>query len=188
MSFEGLFDSLSTILRNRILNWTPKILAAFLVLMALLTIVLRKTKWTLKSKEMTLCFGAYCYEVLVITLFSRRPAAEHAVSLVPVVLDMYDNPTLTHQLLEFFFNILFFVPLGFFLCSFFKGGHKYRNSILVGFASTVFIETTQYVTKLGKMELDDIIANTLGAVFGTLLYAFVRKSIEKRKNKNYEEK
>lgn len=184
MDHEKLFDSVSVIIRNRILNWTPKIFIAFLVLLALLSVVVYKTKWEPKKKVSVLCFGAYCYEVLVITLFSRKPSAEYAASFVPIVLDMADNPTLTHQLLEIFFNVLFFVPLGFFLSWFFKWEHRYRNTILVGLAATLFIEITQYITKLGTMELDDIISNTLGALVGALLFKLVKRVVEKHHYKS----
>lgn len=184
MDHEQLFDSVSVIIRNRILNWKPIHFIMFCVLAAVMILVLYKTQLSFKHKASVFAFGSYCYEVLVITIFSRKPAAEYAVSFVPIVLDMADNPTLTHQLLEFFFNVMFFVPLGFFLSWFFKGDHRYRNTILVGLAATLFIETTQYITKLGTMELDDIISNTLGAAVGALLFKLVKRVVEKHHYKS----
>ena len=76
-------------------------------------------------------------------------------------------------------NILLFIPLGFLI-----GGWK---GIICGALLSVFIESTQYVFKLGYCELDDILNNTIGAGMGAAVMACIRRFRERNdtaRNKN----
>lgn len=55
-------------------------------------------------------------------------------------------------------NIALFVPLGFII-----GG---RKGVFIGFILSCGIEATQYFTRLGYCELDDVLNNTIGTVIG----------------------
>ena len=59
---------------------------------------------------------------------------------------------------DIFKNIALFVPLGFII-----GG---RKGVIVGFLLSCGIETTQYLTRLGYCEIDDVLNNTIGACLG----------------------
>lgn len=64
-------------------------------------------------------------------------------------------------------NVLFFVPFGY-LCTAMKS--RLILTVISALAFSVFIELIQYIFALGWCELDDVICNTLGALFGYWLY------------------
>lgn len=66
-----------------------------------------------------------------------------------------------HMWGDIFKNIALFVPFGFII-----GG---RKCVLLGFLFSSGIEVTQYVTRLGYCELDDVLNNTVGTVLGVLV-------------------
>ena len=65
----------------------------------------------------------------------------------------------------FFGNIFWFVPFGFFLR---RRGRSLRQTLLLGFAFSLVIETLQFVFATGVSELDDLILNTAGAGLGAM--------------------
>lgn len=58
-------------------------------------------------------------------------------------------------------NITLFVPLGFII-----GG---RKGVVIGFFLSCGIEVTQYFTRLGYCELDDVLNNTVGTLIGVII-------------------
>lgn len=74
-------------------------------------------------------------------------------------------------------NIVAFVPMGYFFSCFFN--RKILTSILCGALSSVLVELIQLITMVGSFDVDDIILNTLGVIFGCLMYYIVKY----RKNK-----
>lgn len=70
---------------------------------------------------------------------------------------------------DFILNIIAFLPLGIYLSYFFKK-HKLLKVTLVSFLFTLAIESMQLLTILGAFCGDDLLANTLGGVFGYLIY------------------
>ena len=76
-------------------------------------------------------------------------------------------------------NILAFMPLGFLLPML---SEKYRNLIYITLLSLVFsslIEFTQYKTKVGSFDVDDIFLNTLGGILGYITYLIINRILEK---------
>jgi Glycopeptide antibiotics resistance protein len=76
--------------------------------------------------------------------------------------------------LQVFFNIVLFIPFGAFMRRYF--GRSILVSTLAGFATSVFIETSQYTGIFGIYpcsirvgDVDDVITNTAGALLGALL-------------------
>lgn len=59
-------------------------------------------------------------------------------------------------------NIALFIPFGFII-----GG---RKGVAIGFILSCGIEATQYLTRLGYCELDDVLNNTIGTVIGVLIF------------------
>lgn len=73
------------------------------------------------------------------------------------------------------FNVLLFVPFGFFLAAeraLRRGndGGVVRMAAVCGFACSLLLETLQFVLRRGTCELDDLLHNTIGAVLGALLW------------------
>lgn len=76
--------------------------------------------------------------------------------------------------LQVFFNVVLFVPLGIIVRRILNRG--IGTAVLAGLATTVFIEATQYTGLWGiypcayrVADVDDVIANTLGALVGALI-------------------
>ena len=68
-------------------------------------------------------------------------------------------------------NILITVPLGCFLPAVYRNtSHRYRNTFLTILLLSIITELTQYLTKTGLCETDDLIDNVLGGVIGLLAY------------------
>lgn len=88
--------------------------------------------------------------------------------------ELVRNPALQQVLL----NVLLFVPLGFFTRAMFRRG--VLVAVLGGFGASLLIELTQVTGVWGLFEcayrffdVDDLLANTLGALLGTLIALLV---------------
>ena len=81
----------------------------------------------------------------------------------------------TSKLLEgIFLNILLYVPMGYLLPMVWpKLGSVLV--ILIGFLSSLLTESIQLVFHLGLFEVDDLFNNTLGTIFGVLLYLLLMR-------------
>ena len=113
-------------------------------------------------------FVIWCALILWITLFSRVPS-DHRVfrsdllyEFKKLLIDPIDGVYYVKLFLE---NILLFVPLGFL-----SPWKKWWTVLVTGCLFSIFIESVQYVSMLGECEIDDIIANTLGALLGFFLF------------------
>ncbi|MBS6614571.1 MAG: VanZ family protein [Anaerotruncus sp.] len=117
--------------------------------------------------------------VLNATLFSRigvyhitHPLAYLWAGWNPFVSDL--NPT---------WNTIAFMPLGTVIYSYAKNvrGTKMRSraciliSTLAAFATSLFIETTQLIFKIGTFQISDLFYNTLGGLLGALIFVAIRK-------------
>ncbi len=67
-------------------------------------------------------------------------------------------------------NIIGFLPFGFFLPVITKKNRHLWKVTLMGLATSAAVEFVQLVTRSGVCDIDDVILNTLGAVFGYLLF------------------
>ena len=64
-------------------------------------------------------------------------------------------------------NMLLFVPLGFI-----SGNMR---GVIAGFLISLGIEVTQFIGVLGFCEIDDVLNNTVGTVFGVILRRILQK-------------
>ncbi|MBR5231444.1 MAG: VanZ family protein [Clostridia bacterium] len=71
-----------------------------------------------------------------------------------------------HAFYLFVGNIVWFVPLGWFLS---REGFPFLPALLTGFLLSLAIESLQFVFGCGITETDDLILNTLGTACGVLL-------------------
>lgn len=110
-------------------------------------------------------FGAYLYIVLGITLLSRELEVYRVIKLLPFS-TFGCNPFAMKYVVE---NILLFVPFGMFAWLLWqKKVSVKRLAQLTAFAS-IGIELMQFFTRRGRVETDDVMLNTLGAVIGWFL-------------------
>ena len=114
---------------------------------------------------MFILFVIYIFCVFYITLLNREPTYRRRV-LTP----LWEYHKLLHEEGDYWFqqitcNIIMLVPFGAFLGYTFKKMTIIQGAVLGGAFSSC-IEITQYFTRRGLLEFDDVLNNTLGAVIG----------------------
>lgn len=81
-------------------------------------------------------------------------------------------------------NIAIFIPMGILLPTLFDG-IDFKKSVLICFFTSLTVEVTQYIVGFGMTDIDDLILNTLGATFGSLLYFKTLKAIDNKFNAKF---
>ena len=117
-------------------------------------------------------FLLYLIAVLYITLFMRSEVHIDTLMLEPFAdvreaISLHSLEPLNHA----FLNVAMFVPLGFLFAMVdpdILG--TVRAAFPMGLLFSTLIEATQMILKKGQSDIDDIIANALGAVIGCLVY------------------
>lgn len=90
------------------------------------------------------------------------------------------------SLVNIILNFLMFVPVGYLFPMVAKGINRWWKTLLIGLLLSLAIEITQLCTHLGYAEIDDLLDNTLGTVFGWILYMNFIKPTEKKQEKQDE--
>ncbi len=86
-------------------------------------------------------------------------------------------------------NIVCFMPFGFFLPIISRRAEKWYHTVGMGASFSLFIESVQLVSKVGSFDVDDIFLNTIGVIFGYVIYALIQRiRIKKRKKRRFLEK
>lgn len=127
----------------------------------------------------------FCYVVIVIgaTIFIRPGVYEHAnLHLFSSYIEAWNNYSKVFWR-NIILNILMFVPLGFLLPLFSDRFKKFYWSLGLCLLFTIGIEVTQYITKRGIFEVDDIFNNFLGALIGYSLVMLILLVVSKEKIK-----
>lgn len=73
-----------------------------------------------------------------------------------------------------FGNILIFVPYGFFI-SMASERTRFLKSFLYSFALSLCVEIFQLITRVGSLDVDDILLNVLGGIFGYVSFRICNK-------------
>lgn len=116
-------------------------------------------------------FLLYLLGIAYISIFSRSESRDVVIRMVPFASLKQTGADSGDMLNHMLLNVAMFVPMGILLpmiCPM----HLSRWSYIlgIGLMSTVAIEAIQLVLALGQCDIDDIIANVLGAVAGYLVY------------------
>lgn len=90
------------------------------------------------------------------------PTVDPSFNLIPVI-DIANSPF--EYLKNTLLNILLFVPLGFFLPLLWKEFQSLKRTVLCGLCLSLGIEILQIFT-FRLTDIDDLITNTLGTLFG----------------------
>ncbi|MEG1525360.1 MAG: VanZ family protein [Clostridia bacterium] len=132
----------------------------------------------------TMLLCGYGFIVMGLTVFSRAAGTMGRVnlSLFFGYADAFETGSaLAFQLI--IFNILMFLPLGFLLPPLSKRLNSLFAVLLCALTFSLLIECTQYFSRTGIFELDDLFHNTLGAVLGYCIYvALTEKSLPRKKH------
>lgn len=84
-------------------------------------------------------------------------------------------------------NVAAFLPFGAFLPIFSTRCRRLLNTALYSFELSLLVELLQLVFKVGTFDVDDLMLNTLGGIFGFLIYAavmYVVKKTDRREDKD----
>lgn len=79
-------------------------------------------------------------------------------------------------------NIIPFVPFGILLPTIYKKVNSFFSVFITGILFVFIIEIFQMVTKLGSFDIDDILLNNFGIIFGYTFYLIVKYFYFRRKN------
>ena len=69
-------------------------------------------------------------------------------------------------------NVAIFVPLGF-LGAMVRERRSFIRTSLDGFLFSLLVEIFQFVAKVGRFDIDDLILNTIGAMLGYIIFIIV---------------
>ena len=69
-------------------------------------------------------------------------------------------------------NVAIFVPLGF-LGAMVRKRRSFIRTSLDGFLFSLLVEIFQFVAKVGRFDVDDLILNTIGAMLGYIIFIIV---------------
>lgn len=78
----------------------------------------------------------------------------------------YSGALVRHAFINLAGNVLLFVPLGIFLPGIWRRMRKFFAFFLTVAASVIVVELLQLLTLLGSCDIDDLLLNLTGAVFG----------------------
>lgn len=133
---------------------------------------------TLGNKKLT--FGLFTVYVLVLiwlVLFKLQFSFDQldrvrVMNLIPFNQSVFS---------EVFNNIRIFIPLGIYLCML-KSKWPFLKKILTIIGFTLAFEIIQFVLAIGRSDLTDILANTLGGAIGIGIYELLFKVLKHRTN------
>lgn len=114
--------------------------------------------------------GVYASYAVSLTLSGREAGSRsEIINLVPFSTFRSANGITVHTIE----NILLFVPFGFLAPMLWKYNRSFFRMTLLGFITSVMIESTQLVSKRGFFEIDDIILNTFGTMCGYFAFLII---------------
>ena len=117
-------------------------------------------------------FLLYLFAVLYMTMLGRQGKTIDTVLMQPF--ESVSEAIATHSLepmRHFFLNIVMFVPVGFLFAMIDPEElYKLKYAIPAGLFFSVVIESVQLILHKGQADIDDVIANVLGAVVGLIFY------------------
>ena len=171
MNYADVFSKLIDL--QKYLSERPWLLCAIAFSFVLLSIVCNR-------HTNTLFFVIYLFVILYLTFFGRTSLKKHSASLL--IFNTYKyflKSNYFHR--EILNNIFLFIPLGAITARL----RPKWSTILFSILLSAFIELLQFATKLGLLEVDDLISNSLGGLIGisaVMLQDYVIKSLRMRLN------
>lgn len=100
-----------------------------------------------------------------------------AVNLIPL-LGSFNNYGVI-RFAEIRFNILAFIPLGVYICML-KTKWSFEKKVLAIIVLALAFEITQFIFAIGRVDITDVISNTLGEIVGIGIYALLFKVLKGR--------
>lgn len=155
-----------------------RILFALILYIAITIIIDRK----IDKIRIDVFAGIYLMAVLCLSLLRTSNPHAHAILNPLDIIDGFHRH-FNHTLIILIGNLIIYVPLGIYM--------KYRFNlsnlklVICFLPYIVLLELTQLISKRGIFDIDDIISNTAGFVFGGICFGISKKYIQ-RKHKGEE--
>lgn len=113
----------------------------------------------------------YSLTIFPFPLYAHSPIERGGMNLIPfaTIHGFLTHFNYTVALRNIVGNILLFMPLGFSIPLRFQI-NKFSKIILLGFFISLLVEVIQLFTSIRSFDVDDLILNTLGTIFGFVLY------------------
>ena len=137
-------------------------------------------------------FIIYILYLVYLTLFAYnygRGNINRSLNIIPfktIVYFLSANLSYKIKIINIIGNIAAFVPMGV-LLPIIKNNIGIKKIVIIGLIGTVSIEVIQYITGVGASDVDDVILNVLGTVFGYLIYYLTAQIIGKIKPKEIDD-
>lgn len=152
---------------NRILFTCLDAAVAAVILVPLVCIL---NKFYFRNQTKTLCY----------IVFSIYLSGVFAVVGLPTINYVRFDPNCNFTPFAYMFsdyknsllNVLLFIPLGFFLPTFWKYFNKFYRTFFFGFCTSLLIEILQLFT-LRATDINDLMTNTLGTMLGWIIARLV---------------
>ena len=166
------------------LGSTEMTMLSFLLLMAVTVVAVllfgAVRSFRKLNKGFLLLFIVYLLGLAYMTLLSRGEANDTSIRMVPFASLTQARTKTTDMLNHMLLNVAMFVPVGILFPMIYPEKlAKWGIVLCVGLMLTVAIESTQLVFRLGQCDIDDIIANTAGALAGFLLFRIYQRFTRK---------
>lgn len=161
----------------------PKVSNVLYIFIGLITVYML-FKNVIKYQKMTFIISVISYIILIILTLYIRPKYEKymykdGIYLLEWFKNIFKNKIIFINIIG---NLGLFIPMGIIIGI--KKISKTSIDILLGILLIICLELVQFFTKRGVFDLGDIVLNSIGFVFGVLIY-IVRKEVfherEKRK-------
>ncbi len=133
----------------------------------------------MKNKKLTfILFLIYVLALIWLVLFKLQFSFDQ----IDRVRVMNMIPLNKSDFSEVYNNIRIFVPLGIYICML-KSKWSFMKKLLLIIGFTLTFEITQFVLAIGRSDITDILANTLGGTIGIGIYELLFKILKHRTNK-----
>lgn len=114
----------------------------------------------------------YFIMILFITVIIRNPNLNRMINIKTfrgLALAIDGDKNQSRQIL---YNVLLYIPMGYLLV---RLTENFKESFIIAFFVTLFLETIQYFTCRGQFDIEDILNNSIGAIIGIVLWEALRR-------------
>ena len=114
----------------------------------------------------------FCFILCVAFLDRRQLSTSYNLNLF----SSYHNAVFSSDSIErinILLNIMLYIPLGMIFGSKYCPWKKWYQALTVGLLISVIIEFTQFITKMGYADIDDVFNNFSGVIIGYFLYKYL---------------
>lgn len=139
----------------------------------------KKVKFTVLTGILFLVYLAIILRLLIFrdSAAILATARENFVPFKTIFNYLSNSPTLGIAIRNLLGNIMIFIPLGFFvplLCR----STKWKTVLVIGFIASLIMETVQGVFRVGIFDVDDILLNMFGTIFGYGTFVYLKLMIK----------